>query len=65
MENVRQSIESSSPRGDVAKTVDERVPHAACEHGDDIGGGDRIDPRLFYFRALLDSDRFFKGGGRF
>ncbi len=30
----------------------------------EFGGGDRIDPRLFYFRALLDGGRFF-GGGRF
>ncbi len=28
------------------------------------GGGDLVDPRLFYFRALLNSDRFFSGGGR-
>jgi hypothetical protein len=27
-----------------------------------IWGGDQIDPRLFYFRALLESDRFFGGG---
>lgn len=27
-------------------------------------GGDRIDPRLFYFRALLDSGRFFGGESR-
>lgn len=65
MENVRKSIENSSPRGDGAKTAGERVPNAAREQGDEIGGGDRIDPRLFYFRALLDGDRFFKGGGRF
>lgn len=25
------------------------------------GGGDQDDPRLFYFRALLSSDRFFGG----
>lgn len=25
-------------------------------------GGDQIDPRLFYFRALLESDRLFDGG---
>jgi hypothetical protein len=31
----------------------------------EIGGGGRIDPRLFYFRALLEGDRFFSGGGRF
>jgi len=28
-------------------------------------GGGLDDPRLFYFRALLDGDRFFSGGGRF
>ncbi|MFN0022374.1 MAG: hypothetical protein ACKVS5_00580 [Parvularculaceae bacterium] len=32
--------------------------------GQKVWGGDRDDPRLFYFRALLDGDRFFGGVGR-
>ncbi len=27
-----------------------------------VWGGDQDDPRLFYFRALLDGGRFFGGG---
>lgn len=29
-----------------------------------VWGGDLADPRLFYFRALLASGRFFSGGKR-
>jgi hypothetical protein len=29
-----------------------------------IWGGDHDDPRLFYFRALLEGGRFFGGGKR-
>ena len=30
--------------------------------GETVWGGDQDDPRLFYFRALLASGRFFGGG---
>ena len=38
---------------------------AAADKRRKIGGGDLGDPRLSYFRALLDGDRFFSSGGRF
>jgi len=30
--------------------------------GNQFAGADRTDPRLYYFRALLESGRFFGGG---
>ncbi len=48
-----------------AGVIDGRKPsrgHIRAGAGrETIWGGDRDDPRLFYFRALLASDRFFGG----
>ena len=45
-------IKSAGEAGSACKTLNNKMSGE---------GGDRIDPRLFYFRALLDSGRFFGG----
>jgi hypothetical protein len=46
----------------VRKTAIGHARRAATAKWIGYGGGDLVDPRLFYFRALLASDRFFGGG---
>lgn len=68
MKNVRNSTDGHCPRPDGANAGNGKIPGAAKTAGRIAGmhkGGDQIDPRLFYFRALLESDRFFGGGARF
>jgi hypothetical protein len=63
MEIVRDDEFELSARGDNAPPqVTAKGPTRLG--GCDFGGAGRFDPRLFYFRALLDSDRFF-GGRRY
>ncbi len=58
MENVRKT---GLELGGGEDAADERISHSG--RSEDAGGGQE-DPRLFYFRALLDGDRFFGGGRR-
>lgn len=64
MDDVRKTNagRAAEEPGNAMKATD--VGKTSNDGGADWGG-DRIDPRLFYFRALLESDRFFGGGGRF
>lgn len=63
MKVVRTSIDWRA-REAAAPTGKGRIPEMRSSRRQDCEGGDRLDPRLFYFRALLQSDRFFGGGGR-
>lgn len=68
MENVRKPNGRKSSFAGGGKMPNKRVSDvasAAIDKREKTGGGDLVDPRLFYFRALLDGDRFFSGGGRF
>lgn len=67
IKNVRETSESKTPRAAGAPGAKERVSgvaNATPGESGELGGVDRTDPRLFYFRALLDGDRFFSGGER-
>lgn len=67
IENVRETSENELLRAAGAMGAKKRVSgvaNATLEGSGELGGVDRIDPRLFYFRALLDGDRFFSGGER-
>lgn len=67
MENVRKTSEGELLRTAGVAGAKEKVPSAAnatCGELGELGGVDRVDPRLFYFRALLDSNRFFSDGER-
>lgn len=66
MEIVRSPAQrTSSDAGEEPLEMRQNSTGAATGERGEIGGGDPCDPRFFYFRALLDGDRFFSGGGRF
>lgn len=62
MENVRD-IEFEPLLGSAETPLELTATGPTRLGGSDFGGAGRFDPRLFYFRALLDGGRFFSGDG--
>lgn len=61
--NIAREIGSVLSPGSEAASFEARPEWPTQPGGKDFGGAGRIDPRLYYFRALLDGGRFFSGGG--
>ncbi len=63
MEDVRKTAMERAVEQPAREQMKTDVGGMSAHRGSERGG-DRIDPRLFYFRALLESDRFFGDGRR-
>ena len=63
MKDVRKTIMERAAKAPAGTKMTKDVETTSSRRKN-VAGGDRIDPRLFYFRALLEGDRFFGGGER-